>query len=85
MSTLSRILTPYGRAQPVFGQSLGLAVGAGHPKHVAFAVAIGPPRQDEQQVGEAVEVAQHLGIDRLFRYQRRDRALGTAGHGAGQV
>ena len=63
----------------------GSAVGARDPQYVAVAVAVDPAPEHEEVVGEAVEVSEGIGIDRLRRRQRGDQALGPAGYRARQM
>ena len=70
---------------PVGPLGVRAAVRAGLPQHVA--VGVGGPGQDEQQVGQPVEVARRLGVGALSvgGQQRPDAALGPPGDRAGRV
>ena len=46
------------------------AVGAGLPEHVPGAAVVGLAGQHEEQIGEPVDVADGLGVDRFARAQR---------------
>ncbi len=62
-----------------------LGFPAGSPQHVP--VGVGHPREDEQQVGQAVEVLdrERAGAVGVALDQRPAGALGPAGHGPGLV
>jgi hypothetical protein len=52
------------------------AVGAGAPQHVAGAVVVDPAAQDEEVVGETVQVFERLRVDRLAGGEFADQPLG---------
>src|SRR5258708_32450837 len=71
---------------PQFFNTLGLlARPARHPEHVAGTIVVQAPRQDEQVVGETVDVLDRLGVDRLVASQPRTAPLGPARDGAAEM
>ena len=62
-----------------------LAVLAGNPEHVAGAPVVGKAGGDEEEIGQAVDVARRLRVDRLAGGERHGQALGAAGDGAAEM
>src|SRR5262249_6923668 len=58
---------------------------SGPPEHVVLSAVVVDAGQHEEEVGKAVQVDDHLRVDRLGTGQRHDVALGAAADGAGQV
>src|SRR6266852_6280040 len=77
-------LVPWGKPGPRFAVDTGfrrydnrwLAGGAGLPQHIAGAVVVEPAAEHEQMVGEAIQVFDRLGVDRLGGGQGAHQALG---------
>ena len=77
---------PSPRARGVSTLTPIAALPAGHPQHVAD-LGVGRPGEDEQQVGEPVEVARGDRVHpvAIHRQGRPGGPLGPAYHGAGHV
>src|ERR1700720_4645935 len=58
-------------------QLQGSAVGAGAPEDVAGAAVVDPAAEDKEVVGEAVQVFERFGVDRLAGGEFADQALGS--------
>ena len=57
--------------------AVSASVCARYPQHIARALGINVPRQDEQMIGQAICVHERLRIDRLALDQRGDVAFGA--------
>ena len=55
------------------------------PQHVAGAPVVEVPAQHEEMIGQAVEIFERLGVDRLGGRERGDQPLGPAHDGAREV
>jgi ABC-type transport system involved in multi-copper enzyme maturation permease subunit len=55
------------------------------PEDVVAPIVVDVPGQDEQQVGQPIQVDERPGADGLGPHQRDDRPLGPAADGPGQV
>src|SRR5271165_4546730 len=75
---------PVARGAP--GRLLsGSAIGAGNPQHVTGTIVVDPASENKEMVGEAVQVFERFGIDRLGQRQSADQPLGATCDGAREM
>ena len=58
---------------------------AWYPQDIGLAVVVSDATEYEQEVGEAVEVDEDVGVDGFGVHEGDDGAFGTATDGAGEV
>src|SRR5215471_12221253 len=78
LQTLPRVSGKLTIELPALGDPS--AVGAGAPENVAGAVVVDAAAEHEEVVGEAVQVFECFGVDRLGAGQFADATLGAAGN-----
>src|SRR6185312_4031735 len=76
---------PFLAPRQGFRRGAALPVNARTPQNIPRRGGIRRPAQDEEVIGEAIQVFERLGIDRLDIGEGGDESLGAARHSARQM